>query len=128
MANPYKGEVEVQALGKAWTMRLGMNEAIELQGALGLDEDAGPDELIQKLQGMKTLKALRDFFHVVLKFAHPDITLQKAGEIVTELGLMKAATAVTQCLKWAMPDPDAAPGGGGAKGKGKGGGSPGATS
>jgi len=125
MTNRYKGEVEIEALGQKWTMRLGMNETIELQDAFGLEEDAGPEDLMEALQKIKTLKKLRSFFHVVLRFAHPEIDEKTAGQVVTELGLEAGVKHVLECLRWAMPDREPAPAGGGKRGKGE---APGATS
>lgn len=126
MGNPHKGEVTFEALGEQWTMRLGMNEAIELQTHFQLAEDAGPEELLKALEAIKTLKKLRDFFKVVLSFAHPEVDEKKAGSIVTDLGLPAAVGLVLECLKWSLPPKEEAKGPG--SGKGKGAGSPGPTS
>lgn len=124
-ANKFKGEVEFEALDKKWTMRLGMNEAIELQEKLGLGEDAGPEELMKALTAMQTLKKLRSFFVTVLQFAHPDVDEKTVGLIVTEIGLLGGVRLVTEVLHWAMADADPEEANGGKRGKG---GRPGATS
>jgi hypothetical protein len=119
MANRFKGEVDFEAQGKSWVLRLGMNDLIELQEALGYGED--DDKFLRELGQMRGMKKIRKIVFIALRGLQADVTEQVAGDIVTELGFQKIVGLVSEALKWSMPDPQ----GGKDSGKAR---SPGVTS
>jgi hypothetical protein len=103
MANTEHGEVEIEADGKTYTFRLGINELISLQEALGMGDDT-IDEFFPKLGGNLTLEKLRLVFLHGLKRAHPEITLEQSGEIIDAIGLDGCAPVITRGIKVASPN------------------------
>jgi hypothetical protein len=105
MANKFRGEVEFEALGQKWTLRLGMNAWITLQEELGFaEDDAGFLSSITRVRGMKKIRTM---IEVGLREKHPEMTPQIAGDIITDLSIPRATQLVQQALMWAMPDVEA---------------------
>jgi hypothetical protein len=117
MANKFKGEVDFEAQGKNWVLRLGMNDLIELQEKLGIEEDDLAKFFFQLARSMgRSMKKTRTAITVALKGNQPETTEETAGEIITELGFKRTGDLLAEAIKWAMPDPPE----GGEKDKGKG--------
>lgn len=103
MANHLKGEVEIEMPGgRKLIFRLGVNEMIRIQDALGLADD--DQKFILALSTMRSFKAIRVIFHSGLLRDQPDMTEEQAGDLVTELGLPRAGEVIAQAFRWAMPD------------------------
>jgi len=119
MANRLKGEIPTE-LGegnekRTVIFRLGVNEMIGLQEALGLKEnDEGFFAAIEKPRGVATLRMVVRW---ALVHGQPEITEEEAGDIITELGIPKIRRLIDDAVAWALPDKDDAPPGG-TKGKG----------
>lgn len=114
MANHERGEVEFEAQGKAWILRLGINELISAQNAVGLaDKD---EEFLQALDNLSgSFRRMRAVVYHGLKGQHPDVTELQAGEIITAIGRFKMAGFIVIALRWALPEaaPGSQEGGGG---------------
>lgn len=103
MANHLKGEVEVDlGSGKKLVFRLGVNEMIRIQDALGLaDDDA---KFLAALSSLRSFKAVRTIVHSALLRDQPEVTEEEAGDVVTELGMQRVGEVIQQALRWALPD------------------------
>lgn len=102
MANHLKGEVLLEAGGEQFTFRLGVNEMIAVQDALGLaDDDA---KFLVALSNLRSFKSVRTIVHCGLLRAHPDITVDQAGDIVTEVGIARVGEVIQEALRWALPE------------------------
>lgn len=102
MANHLKGEVAVAVLGKDLIFRLGINEMLELQSALGLvDKD---EEFLANFDNFRNLTVIRKIALFGFKRHQPEMTEAEAGDIVTELGLESMAKIRREALRWALPD------------------------
>lgn len=102
MPNHLRGEVEVEAGGRKLTFRLGVNEMIRIQDALGLaDDDA---KFLLALSNLRSFKAVRTIVHSGLLRDQPDTTEEQAGDVVTELGMMRVGEVIEQALRWALPE------------------------
>jgi hypothetical protein len=100
--NHLRGEVEVEAGGRKLTFRLGVNEMIRIQDALGLaDDDA---KFLLALSNLRSFKAVRTIVHSGLLRDQPDTTEEQAGDVVTELGMMRVGEVIEQALRWALPE------------------------
>lgn len=104
MANHQKGEVEVEALGKKLVFRLGVNEMIELQNALGLADQDDAFLAVFDEHRLRNLGQIRRVILFGLKGSWPEVTEGDAGEIITEVGLVRAGEIIRDALKWALPD------------------------
>ena len=113
MANRLKGEVAVEVGGRTVVFRLGINELIDLQEALGLKDD--DERFLASLDNLRSLRKLRAAVKVAVSTEQPDITDKQAGDIVTELGFARVGEIIAEALYLAMPDKSQAPQG--AKGK-----------
>lgn len=102
MGNHVKGEVEVDAGGKKLIFRLGINELISIQDALGF---AGDDsKLWETFKDLKSPKVLRTIIYHGLKRDHRDMTEEGAGDLVVELGMPGTAALIAQALAWSLPE------------------------
>ncbi len=110
MANHLKGEVEIEAAGRKWTLRLGCNEMIEAEAALGVD-DGGLGIFLEQNRRMKNVRAVVFY---ALKRDQPEVTEEQAGDIITEIGLHAMMVKVLELFTWALPEKK--PGIGGEKG------------
>jgi hypothetical protein len=98
------GEAEIRALGKVLTLRLGMNELIEIEAALKIT----PQEQAEKGGFLKAFSArvdisypdLRTVFFHGLRGGFPELTMVQAGEVVTELGIDKAGDVILAAMGW----------------------------
>lgn len=112
MANHLKGEVEVVLADKTLIFRLGVNEMIRIQDALGLAEDDA--KFLTALSNLRSFKAVRTIVFSGLQRDQPEITEEQAGDVVTELGMARIAEIIQQALRWALPEKK--PGAAGEKG------------
>jgi hypothetical protein len=109
MANHLKGEVVLEAGGEKLTFRLGVNEMIRIQDALGLAEDDA--KFLGALSNLRSFKAVRTIVHSGLLRDQPETTEEQAGDVVTELGMGRVAEVIQQALRWAMPEKKPSAGG-----------------
>ena len=108
MANSERGEIDVKVGEKTYVFRLGINELISLQRALGLqDEDI--QEFFQRLGGDLTLEKLRTVVFHGLKRAQPEVTEDDAGDVIDSIGISGVAPLIIESIKLGAPiaDPDA---------------------
>jgi hypothetical protein len=112
-ANPLRGDVELSALGRRYIFRLGINELISLQSALGFDDE---DEFLQKVGSLRSTKALRTVGSCCLIRAanyteDPDADVQfgiderEAGNVITDIGVGAFIRAVAKAMSLAWADP-----------------------
>jgi hypothetical protein len=107
MANHLKGEVEFKSGGKKLIFRMGVNQLINFQGLMGL---AGKDdELWEALDNLRSLNVVRKIVFCGLVSDQPDMTEEKAGDVISEMGLPRVATLIIEALRWALPEKEAAP-------------------
>jgi hypothetical protein len=112
MANHLRGEVAIKALGQDLIFRLGVNEMLELQNALGL---ADRDDVFLSVfdeDKLRNLKTIRTIFVYGLKRPDQSLTEEEVGNIVTELGLSVIPGIVKEALRWALPEKEETPPGG----------------
>lgn len=126
MANRWKGEVAVKledevevgsAKVKELTFRLGINEMLSLQADWGMTDD--DQKFLNALDGDSSLKRFRTKVLWALKRAHPEITEEQVGEIITSLGVERVKSALAEAVAWALPAKQVTPAlAAGARGKG----------
>lgn len=86
MANPVKGEVSFEVEAGVFTLVLDFNALCEIEKALGGALDvSGPS-------------AVRTVFHIGLKRRHKMTTLDQAGDLIGELGMLKAGELVNEAM------------------------------
>ncbi len=110
MANKLKGEVEI-SIGegderKTLVFRLGMNELISLQDALGYTDDKEEKFLadVDSGRAFNGLKKTRKAVRFALLSRQPETTEEEAGEVVTELGPQRIGEIIREAFKWSMPE------------------------
>jgi len=113
MANRLKGEVAVDVGDgegrKTLIFRLGINELIGLQDALGMKDD--DERFLATIDRPGSLKRLRAFAKAALLHHQPDTTDDQAGDVVTQLGIPKLRKIIDEAVSWAMPDKSDTPSG-----------------
>ena len=116
MANRFKGEIAVEigeGEGKRTLIfRLGINELIGLQDAIGMKDDDQRFMVAMCDPGsFKSFRRLRAAVKAALIRDQPDTTDQDAGDVITELGFDKVGELIEEALAWAMPDKSGTPSG-----------------
>jgi hypothetical protein len=111
-SNKLAGEVGFEAGGKAYVLRLGVNEMISLMDAWGIPPD-DLEALFVRLQQLKTLTVLRELVLYALRRDQPTLTLLEAGDLITQVGFSKMGDLVYEAITWALPEPKPIKEGGG---------------
>jgi hypothetical protein len=109
MANPLKGEVDLVAGETTYTLRMSINEIVQLETLL----DLGVMEISALLgeAGNPRLGAWRAALWASLQCHHKGTTLEDAGEIIALAGFPNVMGAVGAALQAAFPtsEPEAKP-------------------
>jgi len=102
MANKLRGEVEIAALGEHYVLRLGVNDLINIQDALGMgDDDAAFLERMGRLTGLKAVRTIA--WKGLTAAKGEEVTEERAGEIVTDIGIAAFAANIQEAMRWAWP-------------------------
>lgn len=121
MANPLRGEVDLVAGGTTYTLRMSINEIVQLETLL----DMGVMEISVLLgEGVNPrLGAWRAALWASLQCHHKGTTLEDAGEIIAAAGFPNVMAKVGEALQAAFPAPEPeakpSPRGAGRRGPGK---------
>jgi hypothetical protein len=94
MANPIKGEVALSAFGQDYTFVLDLNSLCEA-------EEYVPG-IMDGFTEVKSIRAIRAVFWAGLNRNHPEVTLQEAGRIAQEVGMVKVGQLVGEGVKLAF--------------------------
>lgn len=118
--NSLRGDVELTARGRTYVFRLGINELIALQSALGFEDE---DEFLQKVGTLKSVKALRTIASCCLvrqEGAETDedgyitrigIAECEAGDVLSDIGIAAFVRIVAKAMSLAWADPSEGAGG-----------------
>jgi hypothetical protein len=104
MANPHRGQVEIEADGQTWTVRFDVNTVCEIESLLGLSIT----EILSRIEragGQPSMSVCRALFWGGLRDAHPDIDLKQAGRIMTGMDLPELNEKINEALELAFPEP-----------------------
>lgn len=94
MSNRFKGEVSLPIAGETYTLVFTINTLIEIEESWGKDvKDIG--ELISE---EPKLSDLRKLFHFGLKEFHPEVDERGAGNLMSNLGVLAASTALARAF------------------------------
>lgn len=109
MANPLRGEVDLVAGDDTYTLRMSINEIIQLETLL----DKGVMEISALLSDPNNMRigTWRAALWAALQAHHKGTTLDDAGDIIGVASLPTIMAAVGEALQSAFPtsDPDAKP-------------------
>lgn len=108
MTNQVRGVVSAEIGGKRYKLRLSANEWCELEDEFGQTTDEILKWFFEDLNaGRLKMKVLRIIFRACLSGSHPDITLEEAGSIMADNGLVESAKMIGEAIMLSMPKPDA---------------------
>lgn len=102
MANREHGEVDFEADGKTYTLRLDVNAMIQAQAAAGIKDDMEFWGIIS-LKLAYSLVLLRALVGRGLKASEPKISDVEVGDLITRLGTYRTVEIVSEALRWALP-------------------------
>ena len=104
-ANPEKGEVDLKVGEKGFVLRLTWNEIAVFERTQGL---AWFESFAPKLMAPNTISGGEwiALLYAALQRHHSDVTLFDAGDLLTEIGVERAAGALTECLQFTFPVPE----------------------
>lgn len=102
MANPLRGEVELQTPDKTYTMRMSINAIVSIEDHF----DMGINQIAEKLGDPKGMRIgnLRAVVLHTLREHHPDLTIDQVGEIIGQAGFTATAEAIQKAMVAAFPD------------------------
>jgi hypothetical protein len=98
MANPHRGEVQFEAGGKHYTIRLSTNAICGLESELGV----GFGEITRRLDGFNFL-TLRSVMRAALG---PNTSVAEAAAVIDELGYAEAVNQIMESYRLAYPLPN----------------------
>jgi len=102
MANRQKGEVGFKALGKSWTMKLGVNAMCEIEDATGRTiSEVGK---LLSSQETATIKLMRAVMWGALQEHHEGLDIKEVGLIIDDIGMAEAGRLVGDSFTAASPE------------------------
>lgn len=107
MPNPLRGEVELRAGDKTYTLRLSTNALVTAETLL----DKGVAEIGDMLSDPSSFRlgTARALLFAGLHERHPDLSLEDAGEIIGEVGIAGAVEKLGESMAAAFPKADGKP-------------------
>lgn len=102
MANRERGEVEFQALGKSWTMKLGVNAMCEIEDATG--KTISEVAVLLKDPKTATVKLMRAVMWGGMREHNDDIPVNEVGSIIDAIGMAEAGRLIGEAFTAASPD------------------------
>lgn len=111
MANPHKGEVTFTVDDKIYTLRLSVDALVRTERAAGeLDgvKRVGFPKIARMLADPETLSLdlARTVFWCALRERHPDLTVERAGDLMMAIGgIAGAIEKLNECFAATFPDP-----------------------
>lgn len=103
MANRFRGEVSFKSGEETYTLRYDANTLCEVEDAF----DMGVNKIATLLQDQEKLRLshIRLVFHLGLKENHPNLSLEDAGRLISEVGMGEAAELFARAFSASFPDP-----------------------
>lgn len=98
MANPARGEVSFKVADTRYTLKFSTNAICELEEHL----NKGLNVIVANMERLTTVRAL---LWAGLRAKHPDMTIEKAGELIDRCGMAEATEVIGKALTAAFPPP-----------------------
>lgn len=106
-ANPERGEVDLTIGGKSYVLAMGFNGLIALQNLFAVDGVKPTVDAILQRMTRGDFEAFRGVFWALFLRHHKDVTIERAGELMDEIGGMDALDGLlTRAMEQGHPDPD----------------------
>ncbi|MCK1541448.1 hypothetical protein IVB12_05505 [Bradyrhizobium sp. 179] len=103
MANPHKGEVEIVADDRTYTLQYSIDALCSMEAALGKNFTAIAAEMSSPSR--ISVSMVRQLLYSGLQERHPELTLKEAGELIPAAGgMLKVMTKVTEAISVAFPE------------------------
>ncbi|MGG7518841.1 GTA-gp10 family protein [Allorhizobium undicola] len=104
MSNSVRGIVTREINGERYEFRLAANEWCELEAEFG--QTTG--EILQQFSaegeaGKFNMSRLRSLFRAALLRGQPSVTIQEAGDLISEIGIPAAGALIVDVVKASMP-------------------------
>ncbi len=104
MANRERGEVEIQADGKTYTLKLDVNAMVALEELFSTPQrEMAFAEIWQRVQA-GSLKYVRGFLWAMLQHHHAGLTLSQVGTVLDHIGTEDMAKTLQAAGLAATPD------------------------
>jgi len=101
MANPLRGEVELQTSDKTYIMRMSINAIVSIEDHF----DKGVNQVSDMLADPASMRIghLRSIIMHTLREHHPEVDETMAGEIIGQAGFEATAEAIQKAMVAAFP-------------------------
>lgn len=101
--NKFRGETSIEFKGKTRVLKLSVNAICDAENMLG----RSIGEILLSLEGSKAkIITLRALLWAALNGGGWDCTVDKAGDVMSELGLKETGAALGEVIKVTFPDAD----------------------
>lgn len=107
MANPHRGDTDIQAGDRSYTLCFSSNAVCEMEEHF----DRPIAEIGTMLDAGARFSDLRAVFWHGLRRHHPDLSLEDAGDVMDEVGQDKVGEAIGTAFQRAFPQAKGAAGG-----------------
>jgi len=94
--NKHRGEINLNVGDRIYTLKFTTNSIVLLEEALGKSVNKIGDDV-----GVKELRAM---IWAGLQHNHPEITLDKVGEIIDEIGTEYGFDRINEAISFAFPE------------------------
>lgn len=114
MANPHKGEVEFEAVGKTYKLRYSTNAICELEDKLDRSFTSIARDIVDAAKQPEKVRfgTLRAIFWAGLQDCHPDLSVKDAGDLMVEVGgVAEAMQLISEAFVLAFPAQEETKGG-----------------
>lgn len=106
MGNPHKGEVELKAGDSTYTLRYSIDAICRLEAQIG--KPFGKIAMDMTDDNTASVTLARALLHAALFDRHPEITVEKAGELISECGgVVAVMNKVSEAIVLAFPPQEA---------------------
>ena len=102
MANPHRGQVDIKAGDRTFTLSFSINAMCELEDLMG-------EPIARIAQGLGDagsvkISTVRALVWAALRDKHPEVTLEGAGDIIADAGVNGVMEAIGRAFAMAFPE------------------------
>jgi hypothetical protein len=91
------------AMGE-YTLTFNVNTFCDLEDAFEVADVNGVLAVMQSMETTPSLRVMRKIFYAALRGEHPEMTLEGAGDVISDIGLEVAAEAMQNAVADVFPD------------------------
>jgi hypothetical protein len=99
MRRPFRGQAQLGEGDDALELNLDINALVDLQAETGM-----PLKLMLEQLSLADIRLFRSIIFIAARRKHRNITVEKIGEVMSDVGLEEVQAALEQLFKSVMPE------------------------